>query len=133
MDIHRYFHPHHNPRLIHSPLRLQELNELEQAAVELKRALVRAQIRLANEPVGVVRDEHLSEIIVALDFAVESLQEIGKAFPEDELDTLLKMVEERRNAPGWEGWARLLQQRLELIGDGEKQQVASGASRNNPS
>jgi hypothetical protein len=49
MDIYRYFHPHHNPRLRTTPIRLQELNELEEAARELRRAIERAGLRSLRE------------------------------------------------------------------------------------
>lgn len=45
MDLFRYFHPHHNPRLRSKALRAQELGELELAALELQRALERARVR----------------------------------------------------------------------------------------
>lgn len=114
MDIHRYFHPHHNPRLIHTPLRLQELSELEQAAIELKKAIVRSQIRTAQAPVGPIREEHFSDIIVALDYAIESLDTLTKAHPGDDPDLLAQMIEERRNSPGWETWSQLLRERLDI-------------------
>ncbi len=112
MDIHRYFHPHHNPRLIHTSLRLQEFSELEQAAIELKKAIVRGQIRTANSPIGAIRQEHFSEVIVAMDFVIDSLATIIKAHPGDETPSLVQMVEERKNTAGWENWAQLVKQRL---------------------
>ena len=115
MDIHRYFHPHHNPRLLHTSLRLQEFSELEQAAIELKKAVVRAQIRTANAPIGAIRQEHFSEIIVALDFVIDSLETIIKVHPGDDSATLMHMVEERKNTAGWENWAQLVKQRMVTI------------------
>ena len=114
MDLYRYFHPHHNPRLTKVPLRMQELGELEQAAIELKKAIERAEVRTAHAPVGGICKEHFSEMLVALDYLVESLSTLTKAHPGDDLDTMMHMLGERQNAPGWENWTRLLEQRLEI-------------------
>lgn len=115
MDLYRYFHPHHNPRLRNVSLRQLELGELEQAAVELKNALVRASVRTEHSPIGGIRAEHFSEILVALDFIIESLATLSTAHPGDDDVTLRQLLEERRNAPGWENWATLLRQRLEMV------------------
>ncbi len=115
MELYRYFHPHHNPRLRSTQLRLQELSELEQAATELRNALKRAEVRAENAPVGGITGEHFSQIQVALDYVVESLNTLCQAHPGDEDRTLISMLEERKNAPGWENWSRLLSQRLEIL------------------
>ncbi|MCC6220908.1 MAG: hypothetical protein IT291_06685 [Deltaproteobacteria bacterium] len=115
MDLYRYFHPQHNPRLKKVPVRLIELAELEQASTELKHALQRAQARTQSAPIGAIRDEHFSDLIIAADFIIESLSTLSKAHPGDSTETLLNMLEERRNAPGWENWASLLRQRLDLL------------------
>jgi hypothetical protein len=95
-------------------VRLQELGELHQASIELKQALTRAELRAENQPSGNIKAEHFSQIIVAMDYVVESLETLLKAHPGDNLDTLKSIVAERSNAPGWENWSRLLKQRLEL-------------------
>ncbi len=115
MELYRYFHPHHNPRLRQVSLRLQELGELEQAAVELRSAVRRAEIRSELAPVGRIQKDHFSEILVALDYIVESLSTLGKAHPGDDLSTLNSLLLERKDAPGWENWARLLRQRLQDV------------------
>jgi len=115
MDLYRYFHPHHNPRLRNVPVRLQELAELEQSASELRKALKRAEIRTENSPIGGIRKEHFSEILVALDYIVESLETLREAHPGDSQRTMLQILKERENSPGWENWARLLHQRLDLV------------------
>ena len=63
MDLYRYFHPHHNPRLTHTPVRLQEIGELEQAATELKKAIKRAAVRTSHKPVGGIQEEHFNEVV----------------------------------------------------------------------
>ena len=70
MDLYRYFHPHYNPRLRNVGVRLQELGELEQAAMELHKAIERAEIRSEISPIGNIKKEHFAEIVCALDFAV---------------------------------------------------------------
>jgi hypothetical protein len=113
MDLYRYFHPHHNPRLRNVPIRLQELGEIEQAAIELRNAVRRAEIRSEHAPAGNITNEPFGEVLVALDYLVDSLALINKAHPGDKIETLKEMLRERKDAPGWENWARLLQQRLE--------------------
>ena len=115
MDLYRYFHPHHNPRLRNVPLRLQELGELEQAAVELHKALKRAEVRTGEAATGPIKKEHFNQIRVAMDYVVESLGTLSGAHPGDESDTMEQMLDERKDAPGWENWARLLKQRLEIV------------------
>jgi len=132
MDLYRYFHPHHNPRLRKEPLRLQELSELEQAASELKKAVKRAEIRCqptgevtsepltstddtsASQDLGGIRQDHFSQILIALDYVAESLSTLTKAHPGDDDVMLSRILKERENAPGWENWCSLLEQRLSL-------------------
>ncbi|MCB0359167.1 MAG: hypothetical protein KDD44_06015 [Bdellovibrionales bacterium] len=115
MDLYRYFHPHHNPRLNRTPIRLVELNELRQAVLELKKSVERAKIRTGNCPVGPIRDDHFSDMLVAVDYLVETLSTLCHAHPGDDSKTLESMIGERADAPGWENWTRLLEQRLELM------------------
>lgn len=114
MDIFRYFHPHHNPRLRSVPLRLQEVAELEQAALELKKALQRAQIRTESSPVEPIHGEHFNEIISAMHYVLDSLHTLHEAHPGDDFETVARLLEERKNTPGWENWVRLLQERMHL-------------------
>ncbi len=113
MDLYRYFHPHYSPRLKNTPLRLQELAELELAAQELKRALERAEMRVKKNPVvaGITGD-HFSEILVAANYLADSLATVANAHPGDSEETMLEMIKERSESPGWESWVRLLKQRL---------------------
>lgn len=115
MDLYRYFHPHHNPRLHKTPLRLQELGELEQAAIELTKAIQRAEIRTRNAPLGPLHEEHFGDIVAALNYVVEALSELTKAHPGDDLNTMMQLLRERSDAPGWESWTKLLRQRLQLL------------------
>ena len=128
MDLYRYFHPHHNPRLKQTPLRLQELAELGQAAVELKRALERAQIRAANRPSNELHGEHFGDMLTAMDYVVDSLMTLTNAHPEDNCEQMAQLLKERQNAPGWENWARLLRQRLDIL-DQYRIDRAPGESR----
>ena len=131
MDLYRYFHPHHNPRLKAIPLRLQELGELEQAATELKRALERAKLRTARHSVGGIRPDHIDEILIAMDYVVDSLSILTKAHPGDDSEAMTQLLGEREDAPGWENWARLLKQRM-LIAE-QYETVPESASRINTS
>lgn len=113
MDLYRYFHPHYSPRLKNTPLRLQELAELELAAQELKRALERAEARVKNNPgFAGITPEHFSEILIAASYLVDSLTTISSAHPGDTEETMSEMAKERAESPGWESWVRLLKQRL---------------------
>ena len=115
MDLYRYFHPHHNPRLRNTPLRMQELGELEQAAIELSKAIKRAEVRSSSSPMATFRKEHFTEILLAAQYLVESLSTLTRAHPGDEQDTLWELLKEREEAPGWENWARLLKERLKML------------------
>ena len=115
MDLYRYFHPHFNPRLRNVPVRLQELLELQQAATELKKAIERAELRTKTRENPPFPSEYLSEISAALAFASEALGEIIKILPEDDIKTMVEMLEERKAAPGWESWSRLFAERVKLL------------------
>ena len=115
MDLYRYFHPHHNPRLRKTSLRLQEIGELQQAASELRKAVRCAEIRTENAPVGGLRKDHFSELLVAMDYLVESLTTLTEAHPGDGPEVVHELLRERKDAPGWENWSRLLRQRLDLV------------------
>ena len=123
MDLYRYFHPHHNPRLRKTPLRLQEVAELQQAAIELTRALKRAQIRMQRTSDSLEEEldtspnaplARLGTAIEAADVLVSELIEVTQQFDDDDLQTMRKLLNERQNAPGWETWTQLLSQRLSL-------------------
>lgn len=120
MDLFRYFHPHHNPRLRNVPLRLQELGEMEQASKELRKALKRAEIRTESNPISQIRSEHFSELVEAIDYVVETLEKLSSVHPGDNQKTLEDLLKERESSPGWENWSRLLSQRLNEINQYEE-------------
>ncbi len=132
MDLYRYFHPHHNPRLRSKPLRQIELAELEQAASEMHKAVRRAQIRTNNAPTGPIRAEHFEEMLAALNYLLETLAVLNDAHPGDETSEMYELLSERSAAPGWESWSQLLRQRLELLNssaassDSTQRRVSSG-------
>jgi hypothetical protein len=117
LDLFKFFHPHHNPRLRTVPLRLQELAELEQAAGELRRAVRRAKLRCECAPLGGILPEHFSEILNGLDYVVESLSTLTAAHPGDDVATIFQMVEERRKIPGWETWTEIVTEKLLAAGE----------------
>lgn len=115
MDLYRYFHPHHNPRLRNTPLRLQELAELQQAVSELRKAIKRAEIRSEDSVDAVINSSYFSQILEATDYILDALTKLTDKHPGDELPQLKKMIEERKDAPGWENWTRLLSQRITAL------------------
>ncbi len=112
MDIYRFFHPHHNPRLHRTALRQQELAELEQAASELRKSLERAQKRAERKPVAPIMAAHFDDIIKAARFIERSLGTLGDAHPGDSLEVLWELVNERSGFYGWDSWASLVREQL---------------------
>jgi type II secretory pathway pseudopilin PulG len=112
MDIYRYFHPHHNPRLFSTPLRQQELSELEQAAAELRKALERARLRTERAPAGRILPNHFEDLLKAVGFLESSLQTLCDAHDGDDPNVLEELVEERLGLRGWEGWTRIVKEQL---------------------
>jgi predicted nuclease with TOPRIM domain len=116
MDIYRFFHPHHNPRLLGTPLRQQELGELEQAASELLRALKRAQLRCQKQEQS-AQVQQLSEPIQALQFTVNRLAELCDKHPGDSLEDLYDLISERGDTTGWANWSELVREQLAYQGE----------------
>ena len=112
MDIYRFFHPHHNPRLHNTTLRQQELSELQQAAAELRKALERAQQRTARRPVTRIMPEHFIDVLKAIKFVEASLETICEAHPGDTEGEMLELIKERSEFTGWESWTALLKEHL---------------------
>lgn len=112
MDIYRFFHPHHNPRLNRTKLRQQELSELEQACAELRKALERAQQRAEKKAVAPIMPEHFIDLIKALRFVESSMQTIVDAHPGDSEQDLIDLIQERSGFSGWENWTSLLAEHL---------------------
>lgn len=121
MDLYRFFHPHHNPRLRNKPLRLQELSELELAARELHRALGRANLRLSSFDTPVPSDLMIAASD-SIELASDLLHQMVELYPEDSEDDMRTLLEERKTAPGWEAWCNLLTERLEMLKNTFKKQ-----------
>jgi len=119
LDIYRFFHPHHNPRLHNTPLRQLELGELEQAAAELRKSLERAQKRAERQPSPPILSEHYTDIIKAARFVELSLKTLYDAHPGDNKQQLLDLINERSVFAGWETWAALLKEQLVLSSEEE--------------
>ena len=113
MDIYRFFHPHHNPRLHSTPLRQQELIELEQAASELRKALERARKRTVRRAPGRIVPEHFDDIIKALVFVESSLQTLSDAHPGDNINALIEILNERASFSGGEAWTSVLKEQID--------------------
>ena len=112
MDIYRFFHPHHNPRLHRTPLRQQELSELEQAASELRKALERAQQRCERKPLAPIMPLHFNDLIKAIRFVESSLQTLCSSHPGDSLGELSDLIRERSQFSGWEAWISLVSEQV---------------------
>jgi len=112
MDIYRFFHPHHNPRLHSTPLRQQEIGELEQAASELLKAIERAQKRTSRKASPPILPQHFNDIMKAMRFVVSSLETLCDAHPGDSLEALYELIQERSEFTGWESWTALLHEQL---------------------
>ena len=112
MDIYRFFHPHHNPRLHSTALRQQELSELEQAAAELLKAVERAQQRARRRPVPPIMPEHFNDLIKALRFVESSFQTLCDAHEGDSRKDMMALINERSEFVGWETWASLVREQL---------------------
>jgi N-methylhydantoinase A/oxoprolinase/acetone carboxylase beta subunit len=112
MDLYRFFHPHHNPRLNNVPIRYAELSELLQATTELRKALERAQHRTSKAPCDPILPEHFVDAIKASKFVEAALQAISEAHPGDSTEVLKEVVRERSNTSGWDAWTRSVQETL---------------------
>lgn len=112
MDIYRFYHPFHNPRLHSTPPRQQELSELEQSASELRKVLERMQQRTERKTVAPILPGHFTEIIKAMRFVETSLQTLCDAHPGDSRNTLEELSHERSQFSGWETWTALLMEQL---------------------
>jgi hypothetical protein len=112
MDIYRFFHPHHNPRLHRTALRMQELSELEQATSELRKALERAQQRTTRKAAPPIMPQHFTDLIKAIRFIEYSLQTICDAHPGDSEQDLTDLINERSGFTGWDSWTTLLSEQL---------------------
>jgi hypothetical protein len=120
VHIYRFFHPHHNPRLLRIKLRQQELGELEQAAAELRKAIERAVTRLTRKPVPPLSAEHFAEVVNAIRFVEGSLQKLCQSHPGDESEDTKALIAERASFVGWDTWSRLAAEQLQHLADEEK-------------
>jgi hypothetical protein len=116
MDIYRFFHPHHNPRLINTALRYTELSELLQAATELRKALERSQQRTSRRPTPPILPDHFTDVIKAARFIEASMQTLSEVHPGDSHQELKELVAERSSCSGWEAWTRNVQM---SVGEGK--------------
>lgn len=112
MDIYRFFHPHHNPRLHSTPLRQQELGELAQAAAELRKALERAQKRTERATHPPILSQHFQDPIKAARYLEFALQTLVDVHPGDSSIVLRELVDERCEFSGWHLWTSLVQEQL---------------------
>lgn len=115
MEIYRFFHPHHNPRLVNTALRQQEMSELEQAASELRKALVRAQQRTQRRTIAPIMPQHFDDILKAMSFVERSLQTLCDAHPGDAPEDLVVLLGERADCAGWESWSALVREQLSTM------------------
>ncbi len=105
MDIYRFFHPHFNPRLLNIPIRQQELNDLEQAACEFKKASQRLIQRFKRHPLKELKLRRLKKLMRLAENLESELKLLQNEHPGDTPSTLKEMVLERFNCTGWLAWA----------------------------
>jgi len=117
MDIYRFFHPHHNPRLHSTPVRQQELSELEQVASELRKSLERARSRTERSEKGRILPSHYHDILKAMKFVEASLQTLSEAHEGDSQEELAELLAERSQLVGWEAWSAILREQILSGGD----------------
>ncbi len=113
MDLYRFFYPHHNPRLRVVKLRLQELTEISLAIKEVGRVLNRSKKRLGQDTPETL--DEMEDTIGAIELAHSIIESMILNYPEDSPEDLESMLKERRNAPGWEAWCKLVESRLDYI------------------
>jgi hypothetical protein len=109
MDIYRFFHPHHNPRLVNTALRYTELSELLQAAVELRKALERAQQRTTRQAIPPILSEYFTDIIKVERYMEKSLQIFCEMLPGDSEGELQRVASERSFSSCWVAWTESVQ------------------------
>jgi hypothetical protein len=114
LDLYRFFYPFHNPRLNATPVRQQELGELEQAAGELRKAIERIQRRTRKKSIGAITPDHFDDIITGLKFVEECLQTLNEAHPGDTSAVVQEIIQERSTMSGWESWTQLLIEQIEF-------------------
>lgn len=112
MDLYRFFHPHYNPRLRNVPVRLQELNEISLAIKEISRVLHRTSRRLGH---NIDALNHMESTKEAIELAHNLIESAILTYEEDTQEDLEEMLKERRSAPGWEAWCRLVESRLNYL------------------
>ncbi|MCB0339063.1 MAG: hypothetical protein KDD53_05645 [Bdellovibrionales bacterium] len=91
------------------------MSELEQAAAELKKAILRAQQRVSRRPTPPIVPEHFNDIIKAISFVEHSMQTLCDAHESDSPEVLAQLVEERSSYSGWENWSNLLREQLDSM------------------
>ena len=126
MDIYRFFHPHHNPRLHSTPVRQQELSELEQVASELRKSLERARQRTERCDRTRILPSHYDDILKAIKFVEASLQTLCDAHEGDTQENLIDLLGERSQLVGWETWSAIL--REQILSDGDFSRLREGVS-----
>lgn len=114
MDIYRFFHPHHNPRLYSAPIRQQELSELLQVATELLKAVERSKSRVKRYPLKNLNEVEFEPSIDALKDVLILLQTLIDLHPGDSREDLADLISERAQMTGWDNWTRLLGEQLHI-------------------
>jgi len=115
MDLYRYFHPHHHPRLRNVPLRHQEIQELLQAALEIKRAISRARIRSEENKILGIDPISFERMLLPLDDVIDQLSIMSDMHPGDDVETIRQLTIEREAVPGWEMWSQLVKKRIDGV------------------
>ncbi len=112
MEVYKFFYPHFNPLHFSTPLRQQELGELSQSAVLLRRALEFAVHRNSGLERRRVSQEQLESALKALRYIERILLSVEDAHPGDSDQDLEQLASERKELPGWKSWASILESEL---------------------
>ena len=112
MEVYKFFYPHFNPLHFSTPLRQQELGELAQSAVLLRRALEFAVHRNSGFERRRVSQEQLESALKALRYIERILLSVEDAHPGDSDQDLEQLASERKEMPGWKSWASILESEL---------------------
>jgi hypothetical protein len=109
VEVYKYFYPHFNPLHFNTPLRQQELAELAQSAVLLRRAVEFASHRNARIERRRVNQEQLESALKALRYVERVLLSVEDAHPGDSDQDLDALAKERKDLPGWKSWASIVE------------------------
>lgn len=109
MDIYSFFYSHHNPKIKNKPVRQQEVLELYQVVLELKKALKTAEHRTEACGKPPYLSQHFAEIVAQLEPIAQNLNNLAEAHPGDSESDVKELIQERSDLPSWKNWSQLIE------------------------